>query len=171
VQRRKTEPGGGGRFGYNLSRHVALEAEGNFFPRDRDAEGGRKMQVLVGVKTGKRFDKVGLFAKARPGLVRYGKGDYRQQGFCITIFPPPISCFQPVAKTNFAIDLGGVFEWYPSKRAIVRFDVGDTIISFGNHNVAATDLSPGGIIRPVVLARPSETTHNLQGSIGIGFRL
>jgi hypothetical protein len=173
--RRKTDPGGGGRFGYNFSRHVALEAEGNFFPGNRDAEAGRdgrKLQVLVGVKVGKRFDKVGLFAKARPGFVRYQKGDYRSKpdSLCITIFPPPIGCFQPVAKTNFAFDLGGVIEWYPSKHVLLRFDAGDTFINFGNRNVAATDVSPGGLVRQVVIARPSEKTHSFQGSTGIAFR-
>jgi len=173
--RRKTEPGGGGRFGYNFSRHVALEAEGNFFPRNRDAEGGRdgrKMQVLVGVKVGKRFDKVGLFAKARPGFVRYEKGDYRPKpnAACIAIFPPPIGCFQAVAKTDSAFDLGAVLEWYPSKHVLLRFDAGDTFINFGNRNVAATDVSPGGLVRQVVIARPSEKAHSFQGSTGIAFR-
>jgi hypothetical protein len=170
AQRRKTEPGGGGRFGYNFSRHVALEAEGNFFPRDRDAEGGRKIQVLAGVKTGKRFDKFGLFAKARPGFMRFSKGDYQQFGSCILLFPPPAACFQPVSKTSFAFDLGGVAEWYPSKNSIVRFDAGDTIIRFGRRNVTAIDISPAGFRRVVVVSAPAETKHNFQASLGIGYR-
>jgi hypothetical protein len=170
TDRRETEYGGGGRFGYNFSKNFALEAEGNFLPSDRDATGGRKLQGVFGAKVGKRFDTVGLFAKARPGFVRHEKGDYRQTGGCIAIFPPPIACFQPVAKTSFAMELGGVFEWYPSKRVIVRFDAGDTIINFGNRNVAATDVSPGGMVRQVVVTRSSETTHNFQGSIGVGYR-
>jgi hypothetical protein len=170
AQRRKTEPGGGGRFGYNFSRLVALEAEGNFFPRDRDAEGGRKIQVLAGVKTGKRFDKFGLFAKARPGFMRFSKGDYQQFGSCILLFPPPAACFQPVSKTSFAFDLGGVAEWYPSKNSIVRFDAGDTIIRFGKRNVTAIDISPAGFRRVVVVSAPAETKHNFQASLGIGYR-
>jgi len=30
--------GFGGRFGYNFSRHIGIEAEGNFFPRDRPVD-------------------------------------------------------------------------------------------------------------------------------------
>ena len=170
ADKRETDYGGGGRLGYNFSQNFALEAEGNLFPSDSDETGGRKIQGLFGAKAGKRFDTVGLFAKARPGFVHQQKGDYRQVGACIAIFPPPIGCFQRVARTSFAMDLGGVVEWYPSKRSIVRFDAGDTIINFGNRNVAATDVSPGGIVRQVVLPRPSETTHNFQGNIGVGYR-
>jgi hypothetical protein len=163
----ETEPGFGGRLGYNFSRYFALEAEGNFFPRDRIFEGGRKTQGLFGAKIGKRFDKAGLFAKARPGFVRFSKGDYQQVGVCIAVFPPPAACFQPEARTNFAFDLGGVAEWYPSKNTIVRFDAGDTIIRFGARNVTATDIPSGGL---VVVPAAAETRHNFQGSVGFGFR-
>jgi len=161
AQGRKTEPGGGGRFGYNLSRHLALEAEGNFFPRDSDFDGGRSVQVLVGVKSGKRFEKVGLFAKARPGFMRFSKGDLESDPaiFCA----PPGGCFKQVSKTSFAVDLGGVVEWYPSTNTIVRFDAGDTIIRFGRRNVIA----PQG---PGVVSTSAETKHNFQASVGFGYR-
>jgi len=170
---RETEPGFGGRIGYNFSKYVAAEAEGNFFPRDRDLDGGRKTQGLFGVKAGKRFDKFGVFAKARPGFVRFAKGDYKAVGGCIAIFPPPLACFAPIARTNFAFDLGGVVELYPTKRTIVRFDAGDTVIRAGAHNVVATQVpAPGSLapIRFVVIPVSAETTHNFQGSIGFGFR-
>jgi Outer membrane protein beta-barrel domain len=172
VEGRRTEPGFGGRFGYNLSRYVALEAEGNFFPRDRDLDGGRSAQGLFGARVGRRFDKVGVFAKARPGFMRFSKGDYRPVGGCVAVFPPPIGCFEAVPRTNFAFDVGGVAEWYPSKNAILRFDAGDTIIHFGNRNVAAVDVPVGGLgpTRLVVVPVGAETKHNFQASAGVGFR-
>ncbi len=161
-------PGFGPRIGYNFSRYVGIEAEGNFFFRDRDREGGRKVQGLFGVKAGKRFNQGGLFAKARPGFVRFSRGDYQQNtGGCVAIFPPPIGCFQPVAKTNFAFDLGGVGELYPSKNTIVRFDAGDTIIRHGARRVAAQSNSLNGL---VVVPVAAETKHNLQASFGFGYR-
>lgn len=170
-ENRENDPGLGGRFGYNISKYFALEAEGNFFPRDRDVEGGRKIQGLFGVKAGKRFEKVGVFAKARPGFIRFEKGDYRfGTGGCPTVFPPPIACFQPVARTAFAIDLGGVLELYPSRHTIIRFDAGDTIIRLGARNVAATQLATGPPFHLVVIPVAAQTTHNLQGSVGFGFR-
>jgi hypothetical protein len=173
TQGHATDYGIGGRLGYDFSKHFALEAEGNFFPRDRDMEGGRKIQGLFGVKTGKRFERVGVFAKARSGFVRFEKGDYRfGPGGCVTVFPPPITCFQPVARTDFAMDLGGVIELYPSRHTIIRFDAGDTIIRLGARNVAATQpaIPAASPFHLVVIPVSAETTHNLQASVGFGFR-
>lgn len=168
-EKHATEYGFGGRIGYNLSQNFALEAEGNFFPRDRDLQGGRKIQGLFGVKAGKKFDKVGVFAKARPGFIRFERGDYEPAPVvCILIFPPPLGCLQPVAKTNFAFDVGGVVELYPSARTIIRFDAGDTIIRFGARTVGATNPSPP--FYPVGLPVAAETKHNFQASVGVGFR-
>jgi len=165
---RTNVPGGGGRFGYNVSKYFGLEAEVNFFPRDRDVEGGQKFQGLFGVKAGKRFDKVGVFGKARPGFVRFEKGDYVfGTGGCFTVFPPPLACFQSRATTNFAFDVGGVVEVYPSRNTLIRFDVGDTMIRFNQRNVAATSDVFAGL---VVFPAPAETKHNLQASAGFGFR-
>src|SRR5260370_37962337 len=63
-----TEPGVGGRFGYNLNRHLAIEAEINFRPRDHLYEGGQKFEGLFGVKAGTRFTNFGVFARGRPGF-------------------------------------------------------------------------------------------------------
>jgi hypothetical protein len=163
--------GFGGRFGYNFSKYFAVEGEVNFFPQNDDVKTGRKTQGLFGVKAGKRFDKVGLFAKARPGFIRYGKGDYRfGSNACILIFPPPLACLQPVAKTNFAFDVGGVIELYPSTRTIIRFDAGDTIVRLPARYVAATDPNFGPPGYMSAIPRPSETKHQFQASVGVGFR-
>src|SRR6185295_14080959 len=59
-EERVTNWGFGGRLGYNFNRHVGIEGELNYFPQDNDLEGGRKLQGLLGVKAGQRFDKVGV---------------------------------------------------------------------------------------------------------------
>lgn len=170
TQSREANYGFGGRFGYNLSKYFALEAEGNFFPRDRDLDGGRKLQGLFGVKAGKRFENFGIFGKVRPGFVRFERGDYVfATGGCPTVFPPPLGCFQPVARTNFAIDLGGVVEFYPSKRTIIRFDAGDTFVRLPA-NLAAFSTTALPPFPLVVLPASAQTTHNFQGSVGFGFR-
>lgn len=169
---RANELGFGGRVGYGLSRHVTLEAEANFFPREGSVNddaftGGRKVQGLFGVKAGRRFENFGVFAKARPGFVHFGAGDLQARGGCIAIFPPPLACFdvEGRGRTDFAIDLGGVLELYPSPRTIIRFDAGDTILRSGSHNVPVQ--TP---IFDVVVPVPDRTTHNFQGSVGFGFR-
>ena len=163
-----TDFGFGPRVGYNVTTYLTLEAEMNFFLRDRDLEGGRKVQGLFGAKVGKRFEKAGIFAKARPGFVRFSRGDFigSPLAICPAIFPLPIGCFQPVSKTNFAIDIGGVAELYPSTNTIIRFDAGDTIIRFGGRRVAANSNTGSLGVVPVA----AETKHNLQLSVGFGFR-
>jgi hypothetical protein len=171
VENHDTNYGFGGRFGYRLSEYLTLEGEGNFFPRDGVLDGGQKTQAFFGVKAGKRFENFGVFAKARPGFARYSRGDYRfGTGGCIAVFPPPIGCYQPVARTNFAIDLGGVFEFYPTKRTIIRFDAGDTIVRLPARNLAAFQTSPPTIFTLVVIPATAETRHNFQAGVGFGFR-
>lgn len=172
----KAEPGFGARVGYNFTENVALEAEANLFPREREFGGGRKSQALFGVKAGKRFEGVGVFVKARPGFVRFSEGDLsrpRPGIACLAVIPAPAGCFEPTPKTHFAFDVGGVFEYYPSRRTLIRFDAGDTIIRFGEHRVPVVlnpEPIPGAPAQVVVGFAPSETTHNFQGSIGFGIR-
>lgn len=172
---RELAVGFGGRLGYNLSRYLAFEAEVNFFPRDRDLEGGRKIQSVFGLRAGKRFEKFGIFAKARPGFVHSSKGNYEliPGALCGAISPPSITCFSAVSRTNFAFDLGGVFELYPSKRTIIRFDTGDTLIRHGSRSVVAVQPAPPGTLVParlVVIPVASDTSHNFQMAVGFGFR-
>ena len=77
--------GVGGRFTYNLTSAIALEAEVTFHPKERGEfigglfppfffgtqVGGRRVEGLFGVKAGKRWEKFGVFAKARPGFMHF----------------------------------------------------------------------------------------------------
>ncbi len=164
-----TEAGFGGRVGYNLSDNVALEAEGNFYPRrsfSNSTTGGYPSQMQFGVKAGKRLRHFGIFAKARPGFVTFsrvatltGTESFTFGGQTFTF-----GTFEDKRKTNFSMDVGGVFEFYPTRRVFTRFDVGDTIIRFGERNV------PGFLVTDPGFVIPAETTHSFQFSAGIGFR-
>jgi len=177
---REIQPGFGGRIGYNLTRNFAVEAEFNFLPGagsfsvPEPFRDGNKLQGLFGVKAGKRFDKLGIFGKARPGFLYASKGDLqpRDNVACLTIFPEPAGCSQTISKTNFAFDLGGVVEIYPTKRTIIRFDAGDTMVRL-NERIVPVVINAPGLLAPtfVTVTRvPAETTHSFQGSIGIGLR-
>src|SRR5205823_4151411 len=108
------------------------EAQFDYFPKsDTERIGsftltdfGSKVVGVFGVKVGARKKNFGVFGKARPGFIHFSV----VPGFACVVFPGPISglCPQP-AKTNFAFDVGGVVEYYPSKRAVLRFDAGDLI--------------------------------------------
>lgn len=119
-----TDNGIGTRVTYNLADTFSLEGEMNFFPQQRPnfatltITDSRRTQGLFGVKYGMRSEKAGIFAKLRPGFIRFGGGS-------------SIGGVAPPSATEFALDFGGVFELYPTRPVAFRFDVGDTIIRFG----------------------------------------
>ena len=143
------EYGFGGRIGYNVHRNVTLEAEVNFLPELDDFSGGDKVQGLFGAKVGKRFERVGLFAKVRPGFFHQREAQIRlrQDAGCIAVFPLPPGCLETSGRTRLSVDVGGVFEVYPTSRTIIRFDAGDTIVRVRDRN-----------------------DHVIQGSVSVGFR-
>jgi hypothetical protein len=161
LSRKHAEPGFGGRFTFNLTDSIAFEAEGNYFTREQLAfiNGGHMYQGQFGGKVGKRFDKWGLFGKARPGFVGFTRVLEFPFG-AQTPGPPPI--LRPENKLYPSLDVGGVVEFYVCPRFMARFDVGDTLIHYGELRF------PTGT--PPFILLPNKTTHNLQISSGIAFR-
>ena len=146
------------RLGYNLNDHFAIDAETSFFPSDRLGNNlvGQNAQGFVGVKAGGRTKYVGLFAKARPGVMFIGNSTSgfdcgRRGGFEVC---------RP-ERNHLALDAGVVAEVYPTSRAIIRVDLGDTMVRFRD---AGRNIFTGAT------TSSSEVTHNLQVSIGFGYR-
>jgi Outer membrane protein beta-barrel domain len=166
------EPGFGARISYNINKHIAIEAEANWLPRfyNFDKPGtsssteGTKQQVFVGAKIGKRLklgDKhFGVFGKIRPGAIRFD-GFGRNKPNQSTSSFGFITDFRNA--TFFNIDVGGVIEYYVTKRTFIRADFGDTIIYYGKPN----DSIKTFLNKPI---NPTFTTHNFQTSVGFGFR-
>lgn len=170
----RTEAGFGGRFTYNVTNNFALEAEGNFFPRrDRSnafRTGGRATEGLFGVKIGKRYQKFGFFGKARPGFVSFSQGltEFTLTGQTTNLF----SAIDVRVRrlTHFAADIGGVLEFYPSRRIITRFEAGDTIIRYGQTTIDSFALTSGGTFVPFSETFTGGVSHDFQFSAGVGFR-
>lgn len=139
-----SEPGIGGRFTYNLNKHVALEAAGYFFPRQCHfcgrVEEGQIVEGLFGVKVGKRFGKWGVFGKARPGLMNFSRGDFN----IVATSGTGLNAFRIDFRhaTNPVFDLGGVLEFYPSKKIVLRLDVGGTIIRYPQRTFTFLNIDP-----------------------------
>jgi hypothetical protein len=156
----RTEIGFGGRFTFNVNRNFALEAETTFFPNSgRSGEpraSGRAVQGLFGVKAGKRWEKFGVFAKARPGFISFSQGKFADD---------PAFIFRLERATHFAADVGGVLELYVTRHWTTRFDVGDTIIRYGRQT-GLTGAPPPFATFTI----PDNTRHNLQVNAGIGYR-
>src|SRR5262245_10428490 len=145
--------GVGGRLTFNINDAIAVEGEYNYFPRE--AFGGlssSQSQGFIGVKTGLRSETAGIFFKMRPGFAKFS--GTTTPPLCTPALHQPIVCKIAGGPTQFAFDIGGVFELYPIRRTVVRFDVGDTMIRFGS----------------ILEAPDGYTAHNLQFNIGIGFR-
>ena len=180
--RRVTKPGFGGRFTYNHTRNIAFEAEGNFFPERQVVFGvpdGNIFQGQFGVKAGKRGEKVGFFGKLRPGFVTFSKSSSFTGFKGVFAFHPSRGVFllfdEPQFRTgkatHFSTDVGGVVEFYPSQRIVTRFDIGDTIIRYGDYGEPALVVCP--LSSPCItqlFLRPVQTKHNLQFSAGVGIR-
>lgn len=154
-----TVRGLGGRVAYNFTNNLALEAEGSFLPETHfgNEEFGQKMQGFIGVKAGARSRWAGVFAKARPGVMWFG--EFSSLGSCSS--SAFVTSCGVAHEKDFAMDLGGVVEFYPSERAIIRADVGDTIIRFPQRTFGSFN-NPSAI--------RAETKHNFQVSVGFGWR-
>jgi hypothetical protein len=167
---RRTEPGVGARFTFNFNRSLAFETAGYFFPHQCSLcqNAGNISQVVGGVKVGKRFEKWGIFAKARPGVVSFSRGEFNPiiVGGGVVPFEVEINRI-----TSFATDFGGVLEFYPSPRIVTRFDAGDTMIHFRRRTINALLFNPfTQEVTLIPINRPARTTHNFQFIAGVGFR-
>ena len=138
--------GVGLRGAYNFTKNFALDGEVSFYPAYLNEVSTVNSVAVVGLKAGVRGEKFGVFGKVRPGIASFDRESFR------------LSNNEP---TKFALDVGGVLEYYPTSRVVLRIDVGDTIIPFGDETRR--------IAVPPFTDRPG-TTHNFQTSFGVGFR-
>jgi len=157
----QTDLGLGAQFGYRLTTNVVLEAELSLYPADLTEEApfsASRLEGLFGVRAGRIWRKMGVYGKVRPGFLRFAAAP--EPIVCILIFPPPLNCSLASGSTSLAVDLGGVFELYPSPRSFIRFDVGDEMVRF--HGPV---LRTGG-----VELEEAFMTHNFRFTIGVGTR-
>ncbi len=137
----KTNVGPGFTGVWNIGRFVSLEGALNWFPEEEAFTSFKgphffdsvrtttsALEVLTGVKAGYRNDKFGVFGKFRPGFISAGN-TLLQTTTVLDSFGFSLTSTQRFGRlTERALDVGGVFEYYPSRRWAVRFDAGDTLI-------------------------------------------
>jgi hypothetical protein len=144
--------GPGIRFTYNLNDYIALEAEGNALPQTREGGGNNETQGFFGARAGIRKKRFGIFAKARPGFTTF---------YLVGVTPGP-NTFEE-GHTRLAMDVGGVFEYYPHRNIALRVDAGDTMIQF-----KPGDFFYRRLDEPMFVSR--QWSHNLQITVGFAFR-
>jgi hypothetical protein len=160
-----THAGIGGRFALNLTPWAAIEAEANYFPTDNISLAStnrqlsditveyhrRRAEAFFGPKIGQRFQRFGVFGKVRPGFAHLSD----QGTLCLGPDCARVNLFNPIYRTSFALDLGGIFEFYPTSRLVARLDLGDTLI-----RARGTEPPFNG----------GQTSHNFTSRIGFGVR-
>jgi hypothetical protein len=139
-------PGGfGGRFSYNFNQYFAFDADASYYPQNPSGNFGQTL-VSAGVKAGIRSKKIGIFAKAKPGVIHFGGNAFKAHN--------------NGSRDYFSFDVGGVLEYYSNSHILLRLDISDNIIDFGN------DLFNRGF---PVSERPG-VSHNRQLSFGVSYR-
>lgn len=135
--------GVGARFDYNFLQIAAADLEFIHYPENPAGNFGEST-VLIGCRLGKHFDRFGVFGAVRPGVIHFG-GTYFAQRLD--------------QKTRPMMNVGGILEYYPSRRTILRINFDDAIIYYGDAHR---------------FNRPSPdtlgTVHNLQPGFGFGYR-
>lgn len=140
----------------NFGRHLALDAALTLQPSTPVSRG---VEGFFGGKAGLRTGRFGFFGKARPGFISQG---HQVREITVTAGSP--TTVRSGRLTDPALDLGGVFEYYPSRRWALRSDVGDAVI-FGN----GTRFNMLGGAMPFSFTT-GRTTHNFQFSTSVHYR-
>jgi hypothetical protein len=152
----------GPRFSYNLTPHWAVEAQyliSPWTPVNRtNFEGGHYSQFFSGVKGGWRWRRFGLFGKLRPGFVSYSSA-IRSIFFPTTGLPIRFGFGR---LTEPALDAGGVIEVYASRRFLLRYDLGDTIVRYGRQSFPT--------LVGTTTTSPAFTQNNFQFSASFAYR-
>jgi hypothetical protein len=152
--------GFGGNLTYNFSSWVSLDSEMNFFPDNGNAAtaqtGGQVTEGLFGLRVGPTTRKWGFYSVLRPGFVTFSRvlsgatagsallGATTPRRFTASLFPrdglrlPRLYAAQTaptggsifMRDTDFALNYGEAIEFRPTKHVALRFDIGDTIVSY-----------------------------------------
>jgi hypothetical protein len=145
---------------YNFSSWLGLDSEMNFFGANGDPStantGGRTTEGLFGIRLGPTTRRWGLYSVVRPGFVNFSSV-LGQSGAESALFPSsgatgvpqftarlgyqtsasssPLAVLGLSSATDFAFNYGEAIEYRPTKHAALRFDIGDTIVTYPNANL------------------------------------
>jgi hypothetical protein len=108
---------------------------------------------LLGVKAGVHHEKLGYFLRLRPGFQTFTR--------TISSIDPNTLAVRTGSKTHPALDLGGGIEVYTSKRTVLRFDAGDTLLFLGSNSY------PFGT---QTVSEDGGTKNTLQFGVSFGWR-
>lgn len=167
-----TYPGPGIWGSWNFCQHVSWDTAVIYAGPYRNGQfvfsapqsGGRALEALTGVKMGLRHDRMGYFAKLRSGTITFGEAERR-----VGILPNGSTFIDRGTFTNPVLDVGGVWEVYPSRHTILRFDAGSTTIFYQPKTVWQY-VPQNGVEVGMKVSVPEHTQTGLLLSFGGGIR-
>nr|HEV7954060.1 outer membrane beta-barrel protein [Candidatus Acidoferrales bacterium] len=159
-----TEAGVGPFASYRIWRFIEADTAMFLFPREEQTagpfDGGRILQGFYGVRAGFRTRHVGFFAKVRPGFQSYSRVLTSET---ITLGSSTPVVFTFGRATDFALDLGGVVELYPTKHFVIRLDAGDTMTYPG-------PVPPETLLGTTTFLPVFPRQNTMQFGVGFGWR-
>ena len=160
----RSEPGVGGFASYRIFRFLYADTSVAYFLRNTQSsgpqDGGRIFQGFLGIKGGIRRDHFGFFGKVRPGFQNF---PHTLSGLHAATGSPQTYVPEYGSITAFALDLGGVIEFYLPGRSLLRIDAGD---SHPYYPDVKLNLPSGGS----VLYPGGAQRHAIQFTVGYGWR-
>jgi Outer membrane protein beta-barrel domain len=159
-----TEAGVGPFASYRIWRFIEADTAMFLFPREEPTggpfDGGRILQGFYGVRAGFRTRHMGFFAKARPGF----ESNSRVLTSETITLSPVASIVETFGRTtDFAFDVGGVIEVYPTKHFVIRVDAGNTLIFPG-------PVSPVALVGTTTFEPVFPRRSTIQLGLGVGWR-
>lgn len=125
--------GGGAWVSWNFSRYFAVDATAFYLPRNDKTinviDGGATLEGYAGIKAGIRRDRMGFFAKVRPGSIVF------TNVLDSETIPPENFSSTHSKSPNFALDTGAIVELYPSSHSVVRMEAGDASIFYSQRTI------------------------------------
>lgn len=144
---------------YNFSSWLGVDSEMDFFGDNGNAStantGGRVTEGLFGLRLGPTTRRWGLYSVVRPGFVNFSRVLGQSQaaaalfpsaatataavdvpqftariGYQVSSSSNPLAVLGLTSATDFAFNYGEVVEYRPTKHAALRFDIGDTIVTY-----------------------------------------
>ncbi len=141
---------------HDINRWLGLDASvislpGGDAPNYQD--GGAEIELLAGLRAGIQRPSYGVYGRFRAGGVSFASTIDDN-----TVPVPPL-----VRSWDFASDSGGIVEFYPRHRWIVRLDVGEQNTRF--HDVSVKEPAP-----EYSATQPATSTNSLLILVGTGWR-
>ncbi|MFZ0641347.1 MAG: outer membrane beta-barrel protein [Candidatus Acidiferrales bacterium] len=140
---------------YNFSSWLGFDSEMDFFGDNGDPSttttGGRTTEGLFGFRLGPTTRRWGLYSEVRPGFVNFSSvlgqtqaGSATEAAAVAANIPQftarlayqtpassnPLAVLGLTRATDFAFNYGEAIEYRPTKHAALRFDIGDTIVTY-----------------------------------------